>query len=423
MATYLEEILGISPNPNAMTFAPLEYTRDEGFGLAIPSAVYDAINALASSFALPGDVYAGNRQPTIEDATEFALSLTGAGGVASAPANSLRSGFARINKPPTELPIGSPGALSNTKYQIPLDEMQATFKPTGLLYDFKELSPVDLYGGGNNVLIPFVGDKTRAGGLLTSIGGKDFDVPVNLQGGFEYAQSSPNQIWASAKPVTTKLQNQANRLGEEFEDVIGGYTSMRGTAADASHHMYDAVLEQMKTSKIKKTDKKEFDEDIKKLLPNFPGIDSPKLKSYLKNATMPDRVKFNETVAKAKHQKAGFPNIEQTRFAITHPSLIHSPSSTMGPMFAKMKKGAPVIDNPDYVHETYPTAIQGEYLGGLLDLVPHNIMLRDWAKSRNIGDTLSSPDQRSLTMSSVYQPLDQQWLDETMSYIERLKGR
>jgi hypothetical protein len=56
----------------------------------------------------------------------------------------------------------------------------------------------------------------------------------------------------------------------------------------------------------------------------------------------------------------------------------------MGPMFAKMKKGAPVMDNPDYVHETYPTAIQGEYLGGLLDLVPHNIMLRDWAKSRKL---------------------------------------
>lgn len=422
MATYLEELLGISPNPNALTFAPLEYTKDGGFGLAIPSAVYDAIDTLFSSATLPGDVYSGKRQPTVEDATEFALSLTGLGSVASAPANSLRSGFARTQGAPKELPIGSPGSLSKTKYTIPLDEMEATFKPTGLLYDFKELSPVDLYGKGSNVLIPFIGDRTRAGGLLTSIGGKDLDIPVNTQGGFQYAQASPNQIWASARPVTTKLQNQANRLGEEFEDVIGGYTSMSGTSGDASHHMYDAVLEQVKTAKIKSADKKEFNKDMKKLLPDFPGIDSPKLKSYLKNATMPDRVKFNETVAKAKHQKAGFPNIEQTRFAITHPALIHSPSTTMGPMFAKMKKGAPVIDNPSYVHETYPTAIEGQYLGGLLDLVPHNIMLRDWAKSRNVGDTLSSPDQRSLSMSGVYQPLDQQWLDETMSYIERLRG-
>jgi hypothetical protein len=59
-----EEILGISPNLNAMTFAPLEYDQGcgpYGFSYSV-CGIGCFVKALASSFALPGDVYAGNRQ-------------------------------------------------------------------------------------------------------------------------------------------------------------------------------------------------------------------------------------------------------------------------------------------------------------------------------------------------------------------------
>jgi len=444
MATYLEELIGLQRNPNAFTVLPIERTETGYSFPAMPTLAYDAIDAIINAATLPRDVYRGDRQPTIEDASNFALTFMGAGAPVTRPANSLGVGsarkgqavgelpttgveavksFKRASGVPMEVPRGSPMSMSETSYKIPLSEMQATISvsPSDYVHQFNMLSPVDLYGKGNNVFVPFLGDRTGGGGLLTHVGGQKLDNPILRQGGYQYPQLSDNQIWASNSGVTGKLQNMAKNLGEEFEDVIGGHVLMRTTSGDQSHHTYELLLEQLKTAPIKRADIKKFNDEMKKKLPDFVGLKSPKLDEYLRKLDMTERTKFVQLLAQDKYQKLGFPNIEQTRFAVTDPQLIHAQSGSAGTMFAKMDKDGSVITDPSYVHKSYPTAITGEYLGGLEDLIPHNIMLRDWSKSRNIGDVLGTTDQKSLRQKAVYQPLDQQWLDETMAFLETLK--
>lgn len=419
MATYLEELIGLKRNPNAATLLPLART-DDGVEFAIPTAVYDAIDTLAASAALPGQVYNLEKEPTIEDATNFALSLTGAGSLASAPANSLRVGFTRSGPVIDELPLKTVGRLNKTKYK-PISEMDVGTSKIKPKHEFNQMSPEELYGSGDNALMVLLGDASRADAVINSVGGNLLNVPVKTKGGYGYAQRSPNQVWASGQGVTTRLQKDIDQLGQDYDKVIGGHMNMGGQAVDASHMMGDVYSEMIKVSSIPRKIASEFNEEARKALKDFPGLESNRLDMYLRELSMGDRVKFFNIASKAKYQKGGLPDVAEARFAVTDPALIHVKPYQMGTMFSEMKPGASIIKDPKFVHESYPTAMEGTYLGGFEDLVPIDVMLPDFVKSRAIGDVVLPKDSRVIQMKTVNQPLNQEWLDGVMQYLETMR--
>jgi len=72
------------------TLLPIVRTPEGNREFAVPGLLRDAYTAAIDAITLPGDVYAGRRDPTVENALNFALTFMGAGQAIPAPKGSLR---------------------------------------------------------------------------------------------------------------------------------------------------------------------------------------------------------------------------------------------------------------------------------------------------------------------------------------------
>jgi hypothetical protein len=72
------------------TLLPIVRTPEGNREFAVPGLLRDAYTAAIDAITLPGDVYAGRRDPTVENAINFALTFMGAGQAIPAPKGSLR---------------------------------------------------------------------------------------------------------------------------------------------------------------------------------------------------------------------------------------------------------------------------------------------------------------------------------------------
>jgi hypothetical protein len=454
MAGALSNLLGIERNPNALTLLPLAVDEAGDVSFAIPSMAYDAGDALLDAFTLPADVYAGRREPTVEDATNFSLSLLGSSFLAPAPKNALRSGAAYLGDPrliknprvvremmEQDRPeAGFGGQLSNLKHK-PLSEMEYEFVPTegGLLVN-RTVTPEQIAEGGKNVIIPLVGDRTRAGGVVTSIGGKRLETPVDMQGGYQFGQSKAQMddesVWASAGGIPQGIQNQVDLAGRDADNVYLGYVSMGGKSDSVSHHMADALLEQIKVSPLTKGAKKAFDKHLRNLevvdkktkkvtkpLKDWVGLDDPNISEYVANLTQGQRGIFTQAMDKRSWKDMGFPDVAETRLAITDPELLGLPHGYGGQFIGRGRVGSAIDENPSYTHKTYPNTLKGDYVGGLDEPLPRQIMFPEFHKARRDQKAGLVQDDRSFNIGNPsIQRLDQEWLDGVMQYYDDLQA-
>ena len=345
--------------------------------------------------------------------------------------------IARAGDDISEAAIGQGGKLIGTTpktykagkdYKKDFSEMEFEFVPTeGGLLAPKTLTPEEMVGSGGNVLLGLLGDRTNAGGLLTRIGDNKIEMDP-MQGGPRYAQSQAQMkdgsVWASAGGIPAQIQNRINAAGQEYDDVLLGYTSMGGRSGDASTHMSDALMAQLKVAGVTRKAAKEFDVRLKNVLPEWPGLNSKNAQSFLDNTTQGNRKKFVELMSLDTFQGLGFPNVPETRLAITQPELVHLPTGYGGNMVSRGIPGAELTLDPEYVHKTYDKAIKGEYLGGLERPLPRQVMFPDIHKKfREEGRPF---DQDNYVFEKrggeVRQPLDQEWLDGTMQYYDDLEA-
>lgn len=316
------------------------------------------------------------------------------------------------------------GEITKTVPLVHPSEMSARIIPTGDLLPRNIVSPEDLQG---SILVPAIGDRTRAGGLLTHINEAQLANPVVLQGGPDFMRGGAAQIddvnWASGPSQIATLAEQAQELAPAGRDINFVYTAGGGRNADFSHHMSDAVLEQIPAAKITKTNKRRFDRVIKKIDPNWPGIDDPGVGQYLQSASGDTRKIFLETAALKRWQDAGFPDFPSTRFAITEPELLGVPSGSSGYAISRMDPTGRVVTDPKIPHQTYPVQLGGRgYVGGLLDPVPREVMFPDFYAARRAAGTPPQADDYSFLRSgNISQSADQQWLDNVMQYLERAR--
>jgi len=307
------------------------------------------------------------------------------------------------------------------KLPIPISEMRATLEPVGNLPPKISITPENMKGGS---IVSLAGDRSATGQNLLGIGDVQFENPVYLGGGYDFmrANSPSGSIWASEKGAAQGLLNQINEAAKYGSgDVYGAYTSMGPLSMNYNTMMSDALLEQMKAGKISKKSIAAFDRQVKAVRPEWKGVMNPESRDQLEsNGAL--RIAFVDRMQLDEFQNAGFPNIAQTRFAITDPLLLNEPMYSGGLAVGKMKPNTELITNPVSPHKTYNTQLAGEYLGGLEQSVPKEIMFPDWYKMRREIGAPESGDVRSFQLANPIQQTNQEWLDNIMQYLSSQKS-
>jgi len=389
--------------------------------LALPGVVAGAVNAItapARSMETYVDDY-GNVQYKFnapQEAANIALNMMGGGMSASrnAPAGALGMNIGPKKQALIDAgyyhPIGG-----GKKLEVPISEMLFTAQPNTPKVARAIISPESMQG---STIIPAVGDRTAAGMLLTDIGGKPLNSPVQLEGGADFMRTHApyGAAWASDKGVITALSKKVREAGERG-DVYMPHVAMSHTSGDFSNMMADALLEQMRATNISKTAKLEFDRSMRKVRPEWKGIDNPETLADMKsNGAI--RTAFVAEANLDKYANRGFPSIARTRVAITDPNLMDVPMHSTGYTVAKMNPEGLVIDQPQAPHGSYSHQLGGTYAGGFEKPIPRDIMFPDfYAKRRAMGADVAG-DMRSFQLSNPVQIGNQQWLDGLMRYLQ-----
>ena len=375
-----------------------------------------------------------SRFAEFEDAYDPSIMAANRSAIGGVLAGLFNPDVNKINKD-----VLDPGGISKVKLPDYAQNIPFTTQDYGLLEPQRVLDIADLQG---STLIPAYGDRTYGGKLLTHIGDVELTQPVEMQGGHDFMRDMQTGLWASEKSALEPRAKSIQQILDAGEDPLMVYTAMAGQAGDFSHHMSDAVMGLIEQSKITKKAAKEFDDWVKGKGgaketpgdPNWPGIMSPNAREYLNNnMTGTARRLLWQEMDKSKYLEKGFPHIGAVRAAITDPKLVTARPFDAGLSIGRATGGGLMdLDRPglrDNVggvkrHYSYDSQVEGDFLGGLIDSVPAELLYRDFFGERRAAGIKPSGDQRSFMMSPyVRQRVDQQMIDEVSAYLERLRAQ
>jgi hypothetical protein len=316
-------------------------------------------------------------------------------------------------------PIGG-----GVKLGRPVSEMTAVTEPTprAALVE-REIMPLEGLLGGR--IIPLVGDRAAAGRVLRSVDDVDLERPVILQGGPDFMRmqrfENPEEsaAWASGKGVVSGLSRRVREASQEG-DVYGMYTAMSPTGVDYNTMLTDTILGQLPNAKITKKLKKEFDKEVKKIDPDFVGVDSPDLEMQLLN-NAPLRKVFVNRMELEKFRSGGFPDVAAARKAITEPELLDVPVGSSGYTISRLDPMGRIVESPRIPHKTYDTQLMGQYVGGLEEQIPREVMFADFFADRRARGMPLSGDEYAFQRSNVLQDATPQWLDSVMNYLRSVQ--
>jgi len=322
-------------------------------------------------------------------------------------------------KPPTKTEL-DPMKYSSIKLDEPLSEMQYDFEPMSLLFpDRKIVKPESLLG---KVALFGAGDRSGVG-TLKSLSGQVFDEPVSALGGRDYQLATP-YAWASDEGVISGLLARAKKAQEEtgIEDVVLAHSTMNPRAVDFTDFNSAAVAEMLKTSKITKKDAKQFDDEIKKSFPSFPGVKSPKFREWMKSQKSgKTRATIIKEMDKDLWRSKGFPMVGKARYALTEKAQQDVPTFQTGLSFIPIDVASGAVKSPIMPHSTYSTAMRraGDPVQ-LSGTIPNETFYRDFFKTLEGATTKSgapqpaSMKQYTTRLNNPYQVVDQELVD-TMS--------
>lgn len=313
-------------------------------------------------------------------------------------------------------------------------DMDYELSPSGVLVPSKTIKPEDMEGGR---VIFDAGDRAVAGQKLVRINGIDLEFPIDLMGGPQFMMYQKHlrdnggigSIWASDQGAITSLTRQA--VGDE--DVYFMPTAMTQTGLDFNTMMSDALIQQADKMKITKKSKKAFDKAVKNIRPEWKGIDSPEARDQLLE-NGPLRHAFVDRMDQAEFQSMGFPDVAQTRVAITDPSYLDLPFASGGMTVGKVDKGNPIlnkkgevvgfepVESPNLPHPTYSTQLSGDYVGGFEVPVPRQLLAPDFYKKRREMGVGTGGDARSFQLTKPTQQATPEWVDTISEYIEQVKA-
>ena len=252
---------------------------------------------------------------------------------------------------------------------------EALFKPkvndSGKMASVSRMALQDLEG---KPYVTTMSDRTAAGGILEGIGDKDLKYGVPLTGGQDYMRTHPD-MWASGSSVTPQMMKAATEMQSRTgENPIFMPWRMAPTGGDFAHKTGQTMLSYAAENMPIKV-KKSLNSDIKKIIPDWVGVDDPR--SMEQYGSIPDKVrkKLMNHMDKNYRDKGGI-SITQARLAVSDQSQLNAPVSgfqNVG-MF-DMDRGSVAGGG----NATYPSSVGGDYLGTLdtdvtaMDLNPERL--------------------------------------------------
>lgn len=289
----------------------------------------------------------------------------------------------------------------------------------------------------NKVVVPVAGDMTRTGVKIRNIEGIPLQEEVIMQGGplysLQHNTMGSKNAWASNYGAASGKQKNFDKAAEEFgtDEILGVYTGMNPISgsyfAAPEAKMY---VDTMEVLKPKIADIKTADKAIKDLLkqekknPEFDSLRSDKIYEQM-NKSGDLRRAIATVLSKPTYQDMGFLNAQDLNAIIREPLLRDAKYGDSGLTIFKAQPNAGI--NPYAYHQSYDSGIQGEYLGGLLESVPAEIMFpKTFAKFEGKGMNTKSGEFKpyardnilgSLARAHHAEKLDQQWLDNLMQYL------
>jgi len=281
--------------------------------------------------------------------------------------------------------------LSKVRGAIPFEDMSVGYeKIPGYLEPRKTLSMEDLEGAWG---VPLLSDLSSSGVIIHEIGGKKLTKPFYTEGGGDFPRGPAGRGeapagWASMKDKAQTYMNSLERRIPEGERVVGIQATMSPEAADSADMFYQAMLRQIPGSKITKAAIADVDAKMAAKFPGWPGImNTQEAEDFMQTLDLVDRKQLAKTLDLATHQKAGFPDVGQTRFAITEPRLFGSSGLRAGYSVAELDPRGGLLANPSYPHSNYTGSMAapkfGAYLGGLPSSVHVKDIWSDWWNKLN----------------------------------------
>tara|TARA_R110002153_G_scaffold19391_1_gene66993 strand:- start:458 stop:2512 length:2055 start_codon:yes stop_codon:yes gene_type:complete len=299
----------------------------------------------------------------------------------------------------------------------PIDDMSSIIVPFKNTKTPKIITPEDLY---NQKLagIATKGDRTNVG-LLTEIDGVPLEKGVGLYGGGRFADINPN-IWASDKTRVGTIGKRATGLLKEGYNPATVFTTSAHDSLRFNTMLTDGFLQEIRTFNLPKKTIKEFDDSLRKIRPEWLGINHPQAREqlYLRGAGAL-RTEFNEIGSQAKFRNMGFPEIAPIKKAITDPKLIDTPNMYSGYRVGKIDPDNMIITNPSMPHPTYNTHVGGTQVGELGTQMPFAELFPDFIAGRRLLGKPVIKDARSAELAFPTQKFDQQWLDSVMPKYEK----
>ena len=250
---------------------------------------------------------------------------------------------------------------------------------------------------------PFItsmSDRTAAGGLLRGINDVELARPVNLQGGQDFMFENPGMVWASGTAPTKKIIKLAKEARiMTGEDPLYIPWRMAPSGGDFASMTGETMLNYA-DSTLSRKGKKELNETIKKLIPDWAGVGTERGIEQFRSAKDKTRKAIKKKLD-VEFRGAGGLSIGEARLAVTDPRQYSAPDSGIQNI-GIIHTDRPMIKQSG--HAAYPAGVPGEGIGKIKEDVRIFELLNEAAKARGIVDPRapSARDVRALQMKPYY---------------------
>lgn len=256
------------------------------------------------------------------------------------------------------------------------------------------MSLVDFEG---KPFITSMSDRLAAGGLLKEINNKKLNTPIALPGGQDYMLYN-DAAWASGVKPAKELLDMANMIYRETgQNPIYIPHRMAPTGGDFAHATGETMISYADTA-LSGNAKKTLNSLIKKIVPDWVGVNNPKSLDQYRNLSATKREAIREVLDKKFRNEGGL-GLGEARLSVADTTQLNSPVGgimNIGEIFAN--KPLSNISN----NTSYPKKLEGRGIARLNENENINIyqLLEDLAKERKVVDPKnpSNDDMRALMM-------------------------
>jgi hypothetical protein len=358
-------------------------------------------------------------------------------GFLTTPANLIRIGMLKPQS--AENPSAVKSAM--TKYDKAMrdnkafrfrEKLRADVENQTQSIDIGERNILDVADLVGKVGVPVAGDTSVTGKILETIGGQNLDSPVGVEGGSNFGLRYKPQGygWASMENAARKKQENFALAADETGGMqpVGIFNAMGREAVNFSTPPAETMLQQALSLPIKKRDVKAFDDELRKLRPDWVGLNHPgAMDQIMGRGDYPQkgagklRSEFVKEMSKARHRDVGFPIKEDVHSEILQPEIANLPIGSSGFSMFDAQPDANIIGGSP--HQSYDTIIPGNYIGGFDESVPARVMFpktfADLDQRTNKAGKPFTEQQKtgSLVMDpKLYEVFDDQWADGIYKY-------